>query len=370
MIMVLALLGFITGCVVLARRRGLSGAHTSRVAGEPPLRRTGDGPEWIVAVAGGLLPASRFEWGPAMAAELMAIEGRARRWRFAVDVVGVVLVPPGHRLRTVLVAGGTLVAAVIGTAAAAELVPELRVFAAVLGCLLTIVLACIALRWTRPGLAPLLTAVLVVVGVAATIATVVAVTVAHPAAASDPSHAFAILYAVVLCVYVALAAATPRVGTGALWWGLCGAGVSSVVWLALLPSHGTIEGLGLYLWPVGGAGALIASIPAAVRSHTLLAGAPAALTAAIISGPVFFTADIVRVLTLHQYVLTSPYDIAQYPSSGFPDVASFVLNDTLGGGVISVLVMYPFVLTAVGVLGGLIGSGLRRLSDRTASTTT
>jgi hypothetical protein len=212
----------------------------------------------------------------------------------------------------------------------------------------------------------LVSAVLVAAGVAATIVTVVAVTVAHPTAASDPSHAFAILYAVVLCGYVALAAATPRADTGALWWGLGGAGVSSVVWLALLPSHGTIEGLGFYLWPVGGAGALIASVAAAVSRHNLLAGARAASTAAIISAPVFFTADITRVLTLRQYVLTSPYDLAEYPRSGFPDVASFVLSDTLAGGVISVLVMYPFVLTAVGVLGGVIGSGLRRLVERRA----
>jgi hypothetical protein len=142
-----------------------------------------------------------------------------------------------------------------------------------------------------------------------------------------------------------------------------------VVWLALLPSHATIEGLGLYLWPVGGAGALLASVAAAMSGHHVLAGARAALTAAIISAPVFFTADIIRVLTLRQYVLTSPYDIAQYPSSGFPDVASFVLSDTLAGGIISVLVMYPFVLTAVGVLGAVIGSGLRRLFYRTAAST-
>jgi hypothetical protein len=361
MIMGLALLGLIVGGIVVARRRGLSAAHASTVTDEAFSWRRGDGPERIVALAGGLLPSTRREWGQAMAAELLAIDGHARRWRFAADVVRVVLIPPGPRARTSLVAGVTLTAAVIGAVAADHLVPELRVLAGVLGGLLTIVLASIALRWTRPGLATLVTAVFVVTGVTATIVTVVAVTVAHPAAASDPSHAFAILYAVVLCVYVVLAAATPRAATGALWWGLGGAGASSVVWLALLPSHGTIEGLGLFLWPVGGAGALLASVGAAMSGHDLLAGARAALTAAIISGPVFFTADIIRVLTLRQFVLTSPYDIAQYPHSGYPDVASFVLSDTLAGGVISVLVMYPVVLTAVGLLGGGIGSGLGRV---------
>jgi hypothetical protein len=299
-----------------------------------------------------------------MAAELLAVDGRARRWRFAIDAVGVALVPAGYRLRPLLVAGVTLAAAVIAAVAADQLVPELRVLAGVLGGLLTIVLGFIALRWTRPGPATLVTAALVVAGVTATIVTVVAVTVAHPAAASDPSHAFAILYAVVLCGYVALAGATPRATSSAFWWGLGGAVASSVVWLALLPSHATIDGLGLYLWPVGGAGALLASVGAAMSGRDLLAGAWAALRAAIISGPVFFTADTIRVLTLRQYVLTSPYDIAEYPHSGYPDVASFVLSDALAGGVISVLVMFPLVLTAVGVFGGGIGSGLRRLFDR------
>ncbi len=45
--------------------------------------------------ADGLLPADRVEWGQAMLGELDRIEGRSKRWRFALGcVTGVVLVPP------------------------------------------------------------------------------------------------------------------------------------------------------------------------------------------------------------------------------------------------------------------------------------
>jgi hypothetical protein len=357
-ILVVAVLGIIAGGVFLIRRLGSSTVDTAGTGPAPRYRS--DGPARVVAAAGRFLPASRREWGAAMAAELPTIDDRGRRWRFAAGVAAVVVAPPGHRVRALVVAGATLIAAVAATVTANRLVPQLRLLAAVLGALLTVVLAGVALRWSRRGVAAWVTAVVVGIGATATVATVVAVVRAHPSAASDPSHAFAILYALVLCVYIAVAATTPRAAAGALWWGLAGAVVCIVVWLALLPSHATIEGLGLYLWPVGGAAALIASVAAGLGRGDLLAGARAALTTAIVSGPVFFTVDVIRVLTLRQYVLTSPYDIAQYPGSGFPDVASFVLSDTLGGAIIAGLIMYPLVLAAVGLLGGAIGSALRR----------
>jgi hypothetical protein len=303
-----------------------------------------------------------------MAAELPAIDGRGNRFRFAAGVAAVAVFPPGHRVRALVVAGATLLAAAGAFVAADLVVPQLRVFTGVLGVLSTVVLTGIALRWTRPGLATLVTAAVVATGAAATVATVVAVTRAHPAAASDPTHLFAILYAVVLCAYVAVAAETPRTRADALWCGLAGAAAGSAVWLALLPSHDTIEGLGLYLWPVGGAAALLASVAAGLRQGDTSAGARAALTAALVSGPVFFTLDVLRVLNLREYVLTAPYDLAQYPHSGAPDVATFVLSDTIGGGIIAGLVMYPLLLLALGLLGGAAGSALRpRTTARPAS---
>ena len=60
---------------------------TQTVRGDVPLRLL----QWAV----GLLPADREEWGQAMLGELDRVEGRSRRWRFALGcVTGVVLLPP------------------------------------------------------------------------------------------------------------------------------------------------------------------------------------------------------------------------------------------------------------------------------------
>ena len=54
-----------------------------------------DAPFRLLRWAGGLLRAERVEWGQAMLGELDRIEGRSRRWRFALGcVAGVVLLPP------------------------------------------------------------------------------------------------------------------------------------------------------------------------------------------------------------------------------------------------------------------------------------
>ena len=352
MILVLAALGLVVGAVTLARRHHLPAPAGSA---EPGRLDLSDGPARIVAAAARLLPDGRREWAHAMMAELPAIDGHGRRWRFAAGVAAVALMPPEHRRRSHTVAVVTAVAAVGAGLAAARLVPGLQVFTWALGGLLTIVATGVAVRWRRPGLAAALIGATVVAGVTSTIAVVVAVADDHPAAVSDSTHLYAIAFAVVLCVYLALAPAIGTAPVSTLWWGLGAAAAICVAWLALLPSHATIEGLGLWLWPVGGVAALIASIAAARTAGDLMAGTRAAVTAAILSAPVYFSLDMLRVMTLHRYVLTSPYDIAQYPHSGFPDVASFVLSDTIGGS-ISVLVMFPLVLGAVGLLGGAIGT--------------
>jgi hypothetical protein len=57
------------------------------VAGDVPLRLL----RWAV----GLVPADRVDWGQAMLGELDRIEGRSKRWRFAVGcMASVVLLPP------------------------------------------------------------------------------------------------------------------------------------------------------------------------------------------------------------------------------------------------------------------------------------
>jgi len=54
-----------------------------------------DAPVRLLQWADGLLPADRVDWGQAMLGELDRIEGRSKRWRFALGcVTGVVLLPP------------------------------------------------------------------------------------------------------------------------------------------------------------------------------------------------------------------------------------------------------------------------------------
>ncbi len=55
------------------------------------LAERGDAPERLLRWAAGLLSARREEWGQAMVGELDHIDGRGRRWRFAVGCAGAAL---------------------------------------------------------------------------------------------------------------------------------------------------------------------------------------------------------------------------------------------------------------------------------------
>jgi hypothetical protein len=79
----------------------------------------GDGAIRLLQWAVGLLPADRVDWGQAMLGELDQIEGRSKRWRFALGcIAGVVLVPPwgavGPMAALVAVALGSAVVFGIG----------------------------------------------------------------------------------------------------------------------------------------------------------------------------------------------------------------------------------------------------------------
>src|SRR6266567_1286614 len=57
-----------------------------------------DMPTRLLRWAAGLLSAQRAEWGQAMLGELDHLDGRAKRWRFAVGCVGAaLLLPPWGR---------------------------------------------------------------------------------------------------------------------------------------------------------------------------------------------------------------------------------------------------------------------------------
>jgi hypothetical protein len=57
--------------------------------------------------------------------------------------------------------------------------------------------------------------------------------------------------------------------------------------------------------------------------------------------------------------LTNAYDIAAYPHSGYPDIASYLLSDAAAGSILAGLVLYPVSWLLLAVLGAAAGSSLR-----------
>jgi len=101
-----------------------------------PDRSRGDAPAWIVAAATDRLPENRRDWGRAMVGELAAIPSRGRRWQFAGGVLRVALFPPVRRRGRVLaVAAIGRVTTVAADVVTVDEVPDMAVFAGVLGVL-------------------------------------------------------------------------------------------------------------------------------------------------------------------------------------------------------------------------------------------
>jgi len=70
----------LAGIAVALIRRRLKDPAAAAGRVDPPARLLG----W----AAGLLAAERHDWGQAMVGELDRLDGRARRWRFAIGCVG------------------------------------------------------------------------------------------------------------------------------------------------------------------------------------------------------------------------------------------------------------------------------------------
>ena len=332
-----------------------------------------DAPARIAAAAASQLPAHRRDWGRAMAAELTHIHGRARRWQFAAGVLRVVLFPPPRRRnRALLVAAAGLMAAAAATVAAASEVPGLAVFVAVLGLLLSGYAMAVTSRSprARPTAPRVMVGVVALGGVAAAVATVVRIAAAHPAATTDDTHVFSILFALMLTGYLAFALTPPRLGGHAnsdtvLWWALAGALASGVIWTAAaLTMPPTAMGVIGYLSPVAAAATLAASAGASVAARSRRAGVQAGLLTGILAAPLHFALDLTTILQLHHYTLSSAYDVAAYPHSGYPDVASYILSDAVAGEIVSGLVLYPLTLLALALLGAVAGTGVHRLAAR------
>lgn len=333
------------------------------VAGLPllwsaPRRGRGDIPAWIVAGAAGRLPARLQEWGQAMAAELPQIPDRADRWRFAAGVLRVALFPPvRHGRRALVTALAGLAAAAGVTAAAAGEVPSLTVFAAAFGLLLggyATVATCWS-AWDGWTAWQVVVAAAATAGVTASVTDGVWVAVFHPVAitASQDGPVYSIVFAVLLVAFLAAALSLPR-GSHALavqWWGLGGTLASGAVYVAA-----AVTGAVGAQFLVCLATALAVAAWVSARTGSRSAGIRAGLLVAALTAPMRFAVDITTLLRVHRYTLTDKYDIAAFPHSGYPDVASYLLSDALGGAILSSMLIYSVLAIAATLLGAAMGT--------------
>ena len=338
---------------------------------------SGDVPARVAAVAANRLPAHRQDWGMAMAAELTQVSGRARRWQFAAGLLRVMLFPPSrHPARVLAAALGGLLAAVGATVVAATEVPSMSVFAAAAGLLLGGYGTVAASRShrLRPTMPRIAIGAVALAGVAAAVAAVVRIAVAYPAATTDRTHVFSVLFALALtgCLALTLSPvrhAGPAGTTGpadtVLWWALAGALACGAGWtIVAVTTPVTAGGATSLLWPAGAAATLAVSAGAAATTRSRLSGVQAGLLTAVLGALMRFALDLTAILQVHHYTLTSAYDIAAYAHSGYPSVASYVLSDAVAGDILGGLVLYPMALLVVAFLGAAAGAGLRQLAVR------
>jgi hypothetical protein len=83
----------------------------------------------------------------------------------------------------------------------------------------------------------------------------------------------------------------------------------------------------------------------------------AGLLTAVLTAPMHFAADLTALGQAGHYTLTTSYDVAAFPHSGYPDVASYLLSDSMAGDVLTGLVLYPLVLSVVALLVAGLGRG-------------
>jgi hypothetical protein len=321
--------------------------------------RRRDLPERLVSVATRRLPPDRHAWGRALVAEMAAISDRRARWRFSIGALRLALFPPIARpaVARATAAVGALVT-VAATLATVRLAPTLSVFVPVLGLLTSGYATAVASR--RPDIrvnpVRLAAGAVAVIGVLAAAGAVAAIAVTYPAATRDETHVFSVVLAVALCGYLVA-------GVSAAVGGANGIPLASV-WAGLAGAVGAVVASAVFAAPFG----LLAPIPPITAIATFAtalfvglitrdrsAATRGGVLTAILSTPITFAITLGAADRAHPSVLTDPYDVAAYPRSGYPDVASYVLSDTVAGNVVG-LVVTPLAMCAVAVVGAALAA--------------
>lgn len=333
-------------------------------------RRDRDLAARMVAGAAVRLPSERAEWGRAMAIELGEIPAGRYRWRFALGATRVALFPPGRLPLPTMVAGGGLVVTLFATAAVRWALPEMQVFVAVMGLLLSSYAALRLVRRIRRrravlpvdgGWAYVAARTALFVGIVATVTTVAVVVATHPGLAADHPYLMSVILAVALLGQVARASSplTAAEDVVALRWGSAAALVCGAVWFipvlnAGVPSNAISDATGPagYSWPIAFGVISVASILAARRSQSMRAGIQVGMWAGVMGSLLLFAVGMLVTLSTRDYTLTTALDRAGYQSSGAPSIATYVIGEVLGDQIV-MLLLFPVAAVFFGFLGGL-----------------
>jgi hypothetical protein len=334
------------------------------------VRSTMDGPQMLLAGALSLLPDRRRDWGTAMSAELTHLRTSSSRWRFALGCARVALFPPrSSRLSVVLVGAAAVTTAVSAGLAVGRVLPALQVFAATFAALVG-ALATLAVGRSRrpnPSVPGLTVTAAILAGVGGCIAIFAYVAVRYPVAARDPSHAFSVMFAVVLTAYVWLALTPPRALTTSRSARRIGCGVGLVVFGLGYPLVAVNSYDGQLFYLLAGLFVLIPGCAAAAAAigGTRRHGVQAAVWMGLVSGLLIFVVHMVVPILGFQIEAALVDD--GYPPGIGPDLGIWLprmLGRELGGGIFSLLLLPGWALF-FGLVGGAAGAAVRRVREST-----
>jgi hypothetical protein len=327
-----------------------------------------DGPARILTAAARRLPAHRQQWAAALVAELAAVHGRGPRWAFAAGALRLAVLPPSpHPARAGIAAATGTVLSAAAVLAIVMTAPSLLGFIATLCLLLTAHATLIIGRSQRAAVTPAFGAVITtaVAGVIATVAAMIAITVVHPTATADHTHLLSILFAVALTGYLAAATSRPAAHAPTVWrFALTGAVMASIATASAAAGlYGQPGGISPLISPIAATVTLVISIGAAAAVRSRATGVRAGLLTVVLAAPIQFAITAARLLQTQQWGLSNPYDAAAYPHSGYPDIASYMISDALGGNIIAGVLLGPLALAAIALIGAAIGLRVSRATS-------
>lgn len=316
----------------------------------------------FLALAAAWTLAGRSNWSQAMLAELDQVAGYRARWRFTLDAVGVLLIPPRSRPAANVLAAGA-VAAVL---AIRLLAPQAGLVTAVVVPGLPALSAWVAAAWPYPPSRPstIGRAVQVIAVAVITACPVLALRqiALYPGQAGGERVAgtiLTVLFAAELACYLLLVLRRPGLMGGGAHGGLLGLAAALAVGAVFLfnqPSGGTSDNptvnAAIILTAIGAppAAGLVAAVTDLVRrrqiGQCLHHAAGEVIWAVLLTGPATF---IVILLTTGRGAIAAeallPVIRGEAQQDGATSVLAWVAADDLGGAIV--------VLTGLSFLGML-----------------